>query len=58
MPSAPNASGETAEIEILSAANSCLACCRANYGDHGLMASGYALALGHLALSPNRSLCP
>lgn len=48
-PTQHNTSGETPEI--LSAASSCLAYCRAHYEDHGLMASAYALALGQLALS-------
>lgn len=54
-PSPPNASDETSEI--LSAASSCLAYCRAHYEDHGLMASAYALALGQFALSPDCNPC-
>ena len=54
-PSPPNAPGEASEI--LSAARSCLAYCRAHYEDHGLMASAYALALGQLALSPGCNPC-
>ncbi len=55
-PSPPSVSGETSEI--LRAASSCLAHCRTRYEDHGLMASAYALALGHLALSPICDVCP
>jgi len=54
--SPPSVSGEASEI--LRAASSCLAYCRAHYEDHGLMASAYALALGHLALSPSCDVCP
>ncbi len=54
-PGPPNASNETSEI--LRAASSCLAYCRARYEGHGLMASAYALALGYLALSPGCDSC-